>query len=212
MVDSVKLSERHLRAHQAKEFLISQVFEEAEIENVPLSEVERKMLSFSETDETLPNMAEIGDQFERDYNTATYEKKIAVLLHNALERNRRESPDAERRWKQAITDLRKEDHYLLVMVDQASRSVRPPGDQIKLWSTGIAVVGVLVAAALLTAKYNVDLDKYFPSRAELSILIWGTAAVLAIVYAALWLLLGKQRMDKLFVKIIEMVFASSRDK
>jgi hypothetical protein len=74
MVDRLKSSERHLRAQQAKEFLISQVVEEARKEDVPLSEVERKMLFFTETQETLPDMSDVNDQFEREYDSSAYEK------------------------------------------------------------------------------------------------------------------------------------------
>lgn len=87
-MDRLKSSERHLRVQQAKEFLISQVVEEARKEDVPLSEVERKMLFFTETQETLPDMSDVNDQFEREYDSSTYEKKIASLLRNAFERNR----------------------------------------------------------------------------------------------------------------------------
>ena len=212
MAGRLKSSERRLRAQQAKEFLISQVVEQAQMDNVPLSDVERKMLYFTETEETPPDMPDVNDEFEREYDSVTYEKKIAGLLRNAFKRNR-ESPDSEYRWKQAIAALRNEDHYLLVMVDQAALSARPPGDRIKLWSTGFAIVGLIAGASLVAARYDVDLDKYFPSRSTLSFVIWGIVAVFAIVYGALWLLLGKQRMDKLFVIVVERVFAStSREK
>lgn len=213
MVDRFKSSEKHLRAQQAKEYLISQIVEEAQRENMPLSEVERKMLYFTETEETLPDMSDVNDQFERECDSSAYEEKIARLLHKAFERTRRETPEGDHRWRQAVADLRKEDHYLLVMVDQASRSVRSPGDRLKLWSTGFAIVGVLTGVGFLAARYNVDLDKYFPSKETASFIIWGTAACLAILYGALWLVLGKQRLDRLFVKVVERVFApSSREK
>jgi hypothetical protein len=200
-------------ARQAKEFLVSKIIEEAQREGVPLSEVERKMLYFSETGWTLPDMVEVNEQFDSEYGQAEYEKKIAKLIRGVTERAREESSEEYRSWRDAVRALRKEDHYLLVMVDQASRSVRPPGDRLKLWSTGFAVVGVIAGASLLAAKFNVDLDKYFPSRNTLSFVIWGTMAGLAMVYVVLWLLLGKQRMDKLFVKVIERVFkSSSREK
>ena len=213
MAGRLKSSERRLRAQQAKEILISQVVEQAQMDNVPLSDVERKMLYFTETEETPPDMPDVNDEFEREYDSVTYEKKIAGLLRNAFKRSRRESPDSEYRWKQSIAALRNEDHYLLVMVDQAALSARPPGDRIKLWSTGFAIVGLIAGASLVAARYDVDLDKYFPSRSTLSFVIWGIVAVLAIVFGALWLLLGKQRMDKLFVIVVERVFAStSREK
>jgi hypothetical protein len=38
----------------AKEFLIAQIAEQAHLEGVPLSETERKMLDFSQTEGTFP--------------------------------------------------------------------------------------------------------------------------------------------------------------
>src|SRR5947209_6259308 len=53
---------------EAKEFLISRIVAEAEHEKVPLSEVERKMLYFTETGWTLPDMAAVSDEFDKDYD------------------------------------------------------------------------------------------------------------------------------------------------
>jgi hypothetical protein len=213
MVERLKSSQRHLGAQQAKEFLISEVVEEARMENVPLSEVERKMLFFTETDETLPDMTDVNEQFERGYDSSRYEEKIARLLHNAFKRICLESPDGEKRWKQAIADLRQEDHYLLVMVDQASRSVRPPGDQLKLWGTGFAVVLVLVGIVFFATKYNIDLDEYFPSRSTLFVVMWVAGVALILAYVALRFFLGQRRIDRLFVRAIERLFApSGREK
>jgi hypothetical protein len=146
MVDAAKAAERRVRAQRAKEFLISQVVEEAQRENVSLSEVERKMLYFTETEETLPDIYEVNAQFDREYDGARYEKKIAGLLRNAFRRNGKESVEGERQWKHAVADLRKEDHYLLVMVDQ---SQQPPSDfwTVAKWSSALFVF-ILVAITL----------------------------------------------------------------
>lgn len=147
MVDPSKSSERHLRAQQAKEFLISQIVEEAQKENVSLSEVERKMLYFTEAEDSLPDIYEVNDQFEREYDNAVYEKKIARLLRNAYRRSRQESLEGESRWKQAIADLRKGDHYLLVMVDQ---SLQPSAAMA--WGIGI---GISIVISLLIILWTV---------------------------------------------------------
>ena len=212
LVDRSKQSEGLLRTQQAKDYLVSQVVEQALLENVPLSEVERKMLYFTETEETGADMLELNDQFEREYDTPTYEKKISGLLHNAFQRVSRENPDGELRWKEAVAELSNGDHYILVMVDQAKRSIRPPGDQLKLLISGIAVAGALVGVSFLTAKHNVDLDKYLRPIEWLRLIVWGTAAGIAIVYTALRLLLDRQRMDNLYVKIVEAVFAPASRK
>jgi hypothetical protein len=210
MVDHFQSSKQHLRAQQAKEYLISQIVEEAQKENIHLSEIERKMLYFTESQETPPDMSDINDQFEREYDSSEYEKKIANLVHNARERARRETPEKEHRWNEAIADLRNEDHYLLVMVAQASRSVRPRGDQLKLLCTALGIVAVIGGAVFLAAKYNVDLDKYAPSRDTMFFVVWAAAVGVVVLYGALWLVLGKQRMGKLIVKLVESVFTPSR--
>ena len=43
-------------AHEAKESLISKIVAEAQRENAPLSEIERKMLYFTESGWTLPDI------------------------------------------------------------------------------------------------------------------------------------------------------------
>ena len=118
MAANSSADERRRRAQRGKEFLISQILEEAEREDVTLSEIERKMLQFTETEESLPDIYDVNDQFEREYDTAKYEKKVAGLVRNAYRRGCKESGETKGRWKKAIADLRKEDHYLLVMVNQ----------------------------------------------------------------------------------------------
>ncbi len=146
MVNAAKAAERRVRAQRAKEFLISQIVEEAQRENVPLSEVERKMLYFTETEETLPDIYEVSAQFDSECDRAEYEKKIARLLQNAIRRSRKESVEGERHWKHAFADLRKEDHYLLVMVDQ---SLESDSDfwTVAMWLS-VLVVCLLVAISL----------------------------------------------------------------
>ena len=72
----------------AKQFLISRVIEEAGVEQVSLSEVEKKMLYFTEVHPSLPDIYEVNTEFERDYDSDEYEAKIAGLLKNARDRDR----------------------------------------------------------------------------------------------------------------------------
>jgi hypothetical protein len=146
MADAARRTDRHLRAQQAKEFLIAQIIEEAERENVPLSEIERKMLYFTETEETLPDIYEVNEQFESEYDDTEYEEKIAGLLRKARRRIRKESPEDERQWKQAVANLRKEDHYLVVMVEQ---SLGPSGGSWSEYAWTSAIVACVIAIELL---------------------------------------------------------------
>src|ERR1700739_4555977 len=118
---------------EAKEFLVSQIVDEAQRVNIVLSEPERKMLYFSESGWTLPDMATASDEFDHAYDSRLYEKKIAALFRRAAKRIRRtSSADYDILW-QAIRRLATEDHYLNVLVKQAG--VRPRGDLLRLWGT-----------------------------------------------------------------------------
>src|ERR1035441_2120372 len=65
---------------EAKDYLAGKIAEQAKREGVPLTEVERKMLYFTETGWTLPDMMAVGAEFDRDYDRDAYERKIAGLV------------------------------------------------------------------------------------------------------------------------------------
>jgi len=108
-----------MNALAAKQFLIARVIEEAELQQVLLSDVEKKMLHFTEVHPSLPDIYEINAEFERNYDAAEYEDKVAALLRSARDRDSRPSPVREQEWKDALDAVKKEDHYILVMVRQA---------------------------------------------------------------------------------------------
>jgi len=60
---------------EAKEYLAGAITEEAERNAAPLTEVERKMLYFTETGWTPPDMKEISSVFDRDYGQSKYDKR-----------------------------------------------------------------------------------------------------------------------------------------
>jgi len=144
-------------ASNAKQFLISRVIEEAGVEQASLSEVEKKMLYFTEAHPSLPDMFAVNAEFERDYDSDEYEAKIAGLLQNARDRDRQSSPSREQEWKGALDALKKEDHYILVMVGQAFGvgSVPPGGHRVRDFliyiGVGIGIVLLLVFASLWRA-------------------------------------------------------------
>jgi len=106
-------------ARDAKEFLIARIVEEAKRENIPLSEVERKMLYFSETHWTLPDIASVSEKFDHEYNQDKYEEKITRLIKEAAIHDSQQSAEQYDLWWDAIRLLKKEDHYILVMIDRA---------------------------------------------------------------------------------------------
>jgi hypothetical protein len=156
-----------MKTKPAKDFLVQQTTEQAALENVPLSEIEKRMMYFTESDAaSCGNPAELNEEFEAQHNTAEYEAKISRLLHHARSRLKEEDPERARNWDQSIRTLRKGDHYILVLWD-----VKPPNehtvrDSFKLLGIGTLVAAGLLTGAFLTAKYNSNFDrfrKYFPA-------------------------------------------------
>ena len=79
---------------EAKEFVISKIVVEAQRENVILSEVERKMLYFSETAWTLPDIMSVNEDFDRQHDQDEYDRRLQgsfASRTSALARNRQET-------------------------------------------------------------------------------------------------------------------------
>jgi hypothetical protein len=184
-------------AREAKEFLVSKIVEEALHQGTPLSEAERKMLCFSETDWTLPDMSAVSDEFDRAYDQDEYEAKIAGLVKNAYKKILKDSGDEYDKWWSAIRLLSKQDHYILVMIRQAA--LRPRGDQLKLFGTAAVVAGLFVCfvfvSIYLEGRYRLDFGKYMPSRDTRQFLWWAILVSLTIIYFLLRRFIGERRVD-----------------
>jgi len=140
---------------EAKEFMVGCIVAEAEREGVPLSDVERKMLYFTETAWAPPDILEVNEAFEREYDTEEYEQKIARLIRGFCAHACTETPEAFDAWNQACCVLAQEDHYLLVLVGEAdhptaaTRKASGWVDRLKLLGTALVVVCVIFAAIAL---------------------------------------------------------------
>lgn len=124
----------------AKEYLASQILTQAERDGVALTDIERKMLYFSESGWTLPDMTAASEEFDRSYAQDEYEKKIGQIV-----RRLQSQPGNEQRelWDEAVNRLQGEDHYLQVLIKGASRKSDKfsRGDKVRVV---IAAVVVLV--------------------------------------------------------------------
>jgi hypothetical protein len=94
------------------------------------------MLYFSETHWAPPDLMEVNDAFERDYDSAEYEHKIGALIRNFRANARKNNRDEFDAWREAVRTLRSEDHYLLVLIDVADGSLRAGGQDspVVSWS------------------------------------------------------------------------------
>jgi hypothetical protein len=189
-------------AREAKEFLVSSIVSEAKLENVPLSEVERKELFFSECGWTLPDMLRVNEEFERDYDCDKYERKISDLIRNARKRDEQTDPGRAELWSEAIGILSREDHYILVMIRQAGGSTRPPGDLLKLFLAALAVIALLVGLTFGAEYFHVD-----TSREALAYYFWVLAIIVVAFYLIVLAALGRQSANQLLGKITDKMFA-----
>jgi hypothetical protein len=127
-----------MNSKQAKDFLVQQAAEQAALENLPLSDLEKRMMYFTESDpSSCDKPVELNDVFEAKYDTEEYEVKVSNLLYHAHDRLR--DSQAKCMWDEAICELRKGDHYLLVLLAE-----KPHASVLakSLWNGLLALVGV----------------------------------------------------------------------
>jgi hypothetical protein len=105
-----------LTCDSAQQFLLSRLREQASQDGVALDEIERRMFLFSESSGR-PDL-EANEKFDKNYDSNTYESKIARLLGRAYA-NDRTTEGTRASWEGALKALGSEDFYGLVMVDQA---------------------------------------------------------------------------------------------
>jgi hypothetical protein len=103
----------------AKDLLVQQIAEQASLEHVTLSDLEKRMLYFTESGDCQEDPIALNAAFEDEYDTDEYEKKISGLARRTYSRLTKENPFSARTWEEAVQELRKGDHYLSILVDHA---------------------------------------------------------------------------------------------
>jgi hypothetical protein len=130
-------------ARNALDYLANRIVDEAKLEDSPLSEIERKMLYFSETDSGLRDPAKVSAEFERTCDPSAYERKISSLIRRITTRDQRQDPAAHAAWNDAVLKLCDGDYYLLVLIDPGlvdTSGSRPAHDILRLWLTAFGIV------------------------------------------------------------------------
>jgi hypothetical protein len=160
----------------AKDYLAGQIVDEAARQNVPLTEIERKMLCFSETGSTPPDMMAVSEEFDRDYDQDEYESKIAWLVREIEARDETRSEEEKEDWYEAVLKLCDGDHYLLTLIDGGNsenkaipsfsgtmerwmptwdeRARREPGDRKRLVLFALGLTIVILTVALIAVRFQ----------------------------------------------------------
>ena len=107
---------------EAKTWLIREIISEAESQRLSLDSLEARMLEYSETARTPPDLEELNAAFDQTHDEAEYENKIAALIRGMLTRWRIENNPKLMHWRDATIALSREDHYLLVLISTADRT------------------------------------------------------------------------------------------
>jgi hypothetical protein len=146
-----------------KEFIAAEITAQAQRNGTPLSEIERKMLLYSEAGWAPPDIMDVGDDFDREYDHSEYEKKVSRIIKRLDKRLRKESPAEYQDWRSALEYLKHCDRYVNVMNVMIVRAdLRPPWDRVKLVATALLAVVALMCWFFISDKYH--LDRYFPEE------------------------------------------------
>ena len=139
-----------MNTKEAKDFFVQQASEQAAFEGVSLSELEKGMMYFTESDaSSCGDPIELNDQFEAQYDTPEYEAKMSALLHHAYSRLRKENLEILGRWAEAMAVLKRGDHYLLVLWRVRPRSEHPTRDLLAHLGIGVLIAVVIFIGIMI---------------------------------------------------------------
>ena len=145
---------------QAKDFFVMQAAEQAAIDGVPLSDIEKRMMYFTESDPaSCPDPLSLNDEFAAQFEAPEYEAKMFKLLEHASERLRKEDPERACHWDEAVGELMKGDHYILVLLGLSGALAgadRPKHDSLKLLGTAVLVATGFLLASFMAAKFHLE--------------------------------------------------------
>ena len=185
-----------MTVREAKDFLVDQAAKQAAIEGIPLSDLEKRMMYFTESKDATEDPIALNEQFSAHYDSDAFELKIKQLLNKAHRRIKTESPELRHTWNEAVRQLGKGDHYLLVMLH-----VPPTKRGLPQWMFTTAVV--LGIVALFSLKRFVfgsvpdwrraqpaPIDKYIPAMSPGTQHILSALFLIVLVVAISWQLVS----------------------
>jgi hypothetical protein len=111
---------------EARRFFADKVIQRAEVEGIPLSDDERRMLFWSESAPESVADKDLAERLAAQISDADYEAKIVGLLRRSFSHDVQADTGAKDIWREAWSVLEQGDHYVLVMIDQAvGRKLKP---------------------------------------------------------------------------------------
>ena len=160
---------------QAKDFFVEQAATQATIENIPLTDIEKRMMYFTECDPaSCPDPIALNDEFEAKFETSAYEAKLSQLLEHARQRLRKDDPERTRNWEEAVREVQKGDHYILILlnVTLTASIKRPKHDFLKLIGSALLVIAGFALVALASDRFNFDFSYWIRPLLVVFVLAW----------------------------------------
>lgn len=130
-----------MNVHEAKDLLVERIKKQAFLEGTALSDLEIRMLYFTENEEPDEDPLALNAEFEEHYDSDEYERKISKLMRHAYKAACAEGLASKKQWNAAMHRLSQGDHYLPVMWD-----VRPA---MRLSSRRALILGNCCIVAVL---------------------------------------------------------------
>jgi hypothetical protein len=190
---------------EAKEFAVSLIQSEAEREGTPLSELERRMLYFSETGWTIPGMSETAQRFESECDAGRYEKKISALTKRLQTRLRSDDPETLKALLDALQRLSQGDHYLVVLTSGNTSPERPTRDILKLSITALLIV--MAGCGLMFLLPDRAASPF--DREKSGFFIWLIAAIAGVSFAWLSFIAGREKANEIVDKLVSRIFGET---
>jgi hypothetical protein len=111
---------------EARRFFVDRIIQQADTEQVELSDDERQMLLWSESAPDSVADPELVERLSAEVSDADYESKIAGLVQRSFAADVAVEQQAKERWRQAWSVLNQGDHYILIMINEAiGKHVKP---------------------------------------------------------------------------------------
>lgn len=153
---------------QAKKFFVDKIVLQAQKEQISLSDAEKYMLYWTETEKGFDFDQNLTNRFREEITEAKYEKKICALIRNAYKADISRDSGPRNEYENAYRTLAKGDHYVLVMIAKALHdfrlNIKPDNglkDKILLFLTALGITFVPLITAILLHLHDHWVDFMF---------------------------------------------------
>lgn len=104
---------------ESRQFFVDKILQQGQREGISLSHDELQMLLWSESAADSVADPELAERLAAEISDADYESKIGGLLRSSFKRDTAVDSSAKEVWSAALSALRRGDHYILVMINEA---------------------------------------------------------------------------------------------